>query len=372
MAVGFILYRTYKYRIYPDDIQEKQINKIYGCQRFVYNYYLSKIKDNGYISSRDNIKDFNINLKKNYPFLSEVDGLFIRKTLFILDDDIKKSNDHPKYRGKNSKDKFILSNSYSNIIFDLEKNRLELPFLGEIKFRGYKNIVKIDDNIINVTITRENTGKYYANFLYKIPDKKRVNATSIVGIDIGIKNLITLSHGTIYENNRYLEKYEKKISQMQKVLSKKIKGSNNYKKYKKKINIIYNKIARSRKFYIDKIVREIVEKYDIIVCEKLTTKNMISNGNLSKQILDASFTEILKRIESKAEEKGKYFYQIDTYYPSSQICSVCGNRQRKYKDLKEREYLCPKCGNNLDRDYNASVNIMFEGLKLHMKRINSR
>ena len=211
--------------------------------------------------------------------------------------------------------------------------------------------------------------KYYVSVIVEIPSPTKVEAKSIVGIDIGIKKLITMSDTTTYENNKYIKKYEKRIKKIQKDLSRKQKRSNNYKKCKEKLGVVYTKLKNARKYYIHKITKEITDTYDIIVTEKLNTKKMIMQKELSKEISDATFSEIIKILEYKSKYKGKIFIQIDPYYPSSQKCSICGNIDKKYKNLNEREYKCTKCRNNLDRDINASINIMYEGLKMYMKTL---
>lgn len=199
---------------------------------------------------------------------------------------------------------------------------------------------------------------------------QNVVPASIVGIDLGVKKLVTLSDGTEYENNKYILKYEKRIKRMQRALSRKVKGSNNYFKCKRKLVTLHNKLANSRKCYIHKISKNITDEYDIITCEKLHTKSMIIEGKkntLSKNINDACFNEIIRQLEYKSKFKGKQFYQIYDYYPSSQTCSRCNNQDKKYKNLNERIYNCTKCYLKLDRDLNASINIMFEGLKMYIK-----
>ena len=133
---------------------------------------------------------------------------------------------------------------------------------------------------------------------------------------------------------------------------------------------LYSKLSNARKYSVHKITKEITEEYDIITCESLNTKSMIVNSkknNLSSKITDATFAEVIRQLSYKSKYKGKKFYQINSYYPSSQICSRCDNQDKKYKDLNEREYKCTNCGQVLDRDFNASLNIMFEGLKLYME-----
>ena len=151
---------------------------------------------------------------------------------------------------------------------------------------------------------------------------------------------------------------------MNRSLSRKTKGSNNFYKCKHKLSVLKN----ARKYYIHNITKMITDNYDIITCENLNTTNMINKkSNLSRRIIDATFYEIIRQLHYKSKYKGKYFYQVDTYYPSSRTCSVCENIDNKYKNLNERTYICCNCNNTLDRDLNASINIMFEGLKLYMK-----
>ena len=193
---------------------------------------------------------------------------------------------------------------------------------------------------------------------------------SIIGIDLGIKKLLTLSDGITYDNNKYIEKYEKRIKRLQRELSRKVKRSNNYYKCKKKLVILYSKLKNARNYYLHNITKKITDEYDIITCEKLTVQKMLKEHNLSKKISDASFNEIIRQLEYKSKYKDKLFYQINTYYPSSQECHVCGNIDKKYKDIKERVYKCSKCQNEIDRDINASINIISEVLKLYIKEIN--
>ena len=221
---------------------------------------------------------------------------------------------------------------------------------------------------MNATISRESNGKYYVSVLYETPDiSYHIIPKKIVGLDLGVKKLITLSDGCEFENNKYISKYEKRIKRIQRELSRKIKKSKNYYKCKQRLAILYSKLKNARNYYLHALTKIITDDFDFIVTEKLQTKNMLEKKVLSKNIADASFYEIIRQLQYKSKFKGKYFYQIDTYYPSSQTCSVCGNVDKKYKNLNERMYYCTNCHNELDRDLNASINIMFEGLKLHMK-----
>ena len=375
------MYKAYKFRLYPTEEQKIFINKNFGCGRCIFNYYLNDIKENGYKDAYTCIKDYTSKLKYEKPFLQEVDSIMLRKELFSLEDSIKRFYNngfgYPKFKSKFDKNSYTTSavynkykdKEYCNIELNLETKEIKLPKIKQVKIRGYRKLNFIEGKIISATISREPNGKYYVSVLYKQDNiKEFIIPNTIVGIDLGIKKLLTLSDGTVFENNKYIEKYEKRIKRCQKELVRKIKGSKNYYKCKTKLATLYNKLKNARKYYIHKITKKITDNYDIIVCEKLKTKEMIMKKELSKNLTDASFNEIIRQLEYKSNWKGKEFYQIDTYYPSSQTCSVCGNIDKKYKSIKERNYICTNCHNELDRDINASVNIMFEGLKLFMNK----
>ena len=376
------MYKVYKFRLYPNDEQKILINKTFGAARYIYNYYLDKMKNNTYVTPYNNIQDYEYNLKNEATFLQEINSTIIKKSIYKLDDAYKKmfnnQGGYPKFKSKYGRNSYNIVAIYGkyksieqcNIELNLQTRQIKLSNLNWVKIRGYKNINNISGKLKNATISKEPNGKYYVSVLYEIPDIKTITKPrTIVGIDIGIKNLLTLSDGTIINNIHTQEKYQKRIKRKQRELSRKIKGSTNYYKCKKELAILYSKLANSRKYYTHKITKNITDNYDIIATETLSVKRMITNkqNNLSKSISDAAFQEITRQLEYKSKEKGKYFYKINAYYPSSQICSVCNNQDNKYKDLGERTYNCKCCKNELDRDFNASVNIMFEGLKLYIK-----
>ena len=279
------MYKAYKFRIYPSDSQKELIHKNFGCKRYVYNYYLNRIKNNGYVNAYTNIKDYTSSLKYEAPFLTEVDSLLIRKSIFSLDDNFKKHYQNgfgfPKFKSKYERNSYSTNaiygsykdKNYCNIELDLVKRVVKLPKLKEIKIRGYRTTNKINGKIINATISKEANNKYYVSIVFEIPNiSKIIRATSIVGIDVGIKKLLTLSDGTIYDNNKYLKKYEKRIKRKQRELSRKERGSNNYYKCKRELNILYIKLKNARKFYLHKITKDITYNNDIIITEKLTVK----------------------------------------------------------------------------------------------------
>jgi len=380
-----LINRAYKFRLYPSKEQEILINKTFGCTRLAYNYYLN-MKQELYkqnhttLSSYDMCKDLKV-LSNGRPYLKEVDSIALRTSIFDLDDAynsfFKETNGYPKYKKKNGKNSYRTNlitstykgKTYENIKLDLKNKTIVLPKLKEVKIRGYRNLEKINGRIINATVSKE-SNKYYVSVCIEEDIPTPIfTPTSIVGIDLGIKDLVITSDFEKYEKQKIIEKYEKKLKRFQRKLSKKQKGSNNYYKLKQKISRIHQKIRNARKFIIHHITKAITDENDIIVLETLKVKNMLKNHNLAKRVSDASLSEIVRQLEYKSKWKGKKLYKIDTFYPSSKICNKCGYKNERIKDLSIRNYTCPNCGCNLDRDYNAALNIMYEGLKLYMKEV---
>lgn len=376
------MYKAYKFRIYPSAEQCILINKIFGCARFIYNYFLEKCKENKYIKAYDMCKRLS-ELREEYPWLKEVDSCSLRCAIFNLEDSFKnffsKRTSYPKFKSKYYKQSYRTNairsiykgKEYSNIRLDLKNKQIKLPKLGIVSIRGYRNLEYIKGKIINASITRETTGKYYVSVLVEQTEIniKKIKPTSIVGIDLGVKDIVVTSNGEKYKNPKELEKREKKLKRLQRKLSRQIKGSNNYGKTKILISKVYSKIKNARKHNIITIVNKLVKDYDIIISEKLQVKKMHNNHTLTKNILDASFNKICEMLRWKTKEKGKYYYQVDNYFSSSKLCNRCNNKTEKTNNLSIRSWKCDYCGNINDRDINASINIMFEGLKIYMNEV---
>ena len=373
------MYRAYKFRLYPTYDQKILIHKTLGCKRFVYNYYLNYLKDNSGINRFDLHKDLP-KLKEENEFLKEVDSTVLCSA---VDDLCKAFNDYyakrkgyPKFKSKFSKQSYRTScirsrykeKEYSNIEVDLLTRNIKLPKLGKVKIRGFRTKDRIEGKILNATISREPTSKYYVSVVV-VEDilVEKVTPTNIVGIDLGIKDLVITSDGIKYGNEKVLMKFEKRLKRLQRKLSRQVKGSKNYLKTKEKIARLHDKIKNYRKHYLNDIANEIVDEHDIIVTESLLVKDMFKDKRkaFNKILSDACVSRLRSLIEWKCKIKGKIYYKINTYYPSSQICSHCGYKNSKLKNLSIREYDCPRCGIHNDRDINASLNILFEGLKLH-------
>lgn len=378
-----IINKVYKFRLYPSIEQQILINKTLGCTRLIYNNMLAKKREDNSLSRFD-MNKLIPSLKEEYPFLSEVDSCSLRCSIFDLCNGIEryysKKGGYPHFKRKGVKNSYrtnaIISEykgkKYTNIKIDLKRKIITLPKLGSAKIRGYRKLKELDVRIINAAISRE-ANRYYVSVCVQenieLPPYKLEN---VVGIDLGVKSLVTTSDGEVYENPKYLEKYEKRIKMHQRRLSRKVKYSNNYNKELIKLEEVYRRLRNARKKLAEHIVSKIIKYNDVIVTENLNVKEMLevkkTNKKLRKEISNATFNEIIRKIKYKCEWLNKRHIQVSTYYPSSQICSICGTVDKSMKELSKREYKCKKCGNEIERDLNASINIMCEGIFDYIKK----
>ena len=237
-------------------------------------------------------------------------------------------------------------------------------FKGGIKVNIHR---EIKGKIGKFTISKTPTGKYFVSILTEqeyVPNKKTGKS---VGIDLGIKDFAITSDGIKYKNNRYTKRYERQLKKAQQHLSRKTKGSNMFEKQKRKVALIHEKIANTRQDVLHKVSNDIVSNYDVICLEDLNIKGMIKNRKLSKHIADASWGTFVRFVEYKANWNDKTVVKINRWYPSSKTCNVCGYINQDL-NLSDREWTC-KNGHKLDRDLNASINILKEGLKIYGKEL---
>lgn len=377
-----IIHKAYKIRIYPNPMQKEIIEKTFGCTRFVYNYFLSERKEK-YEKDKISINAYKqllelTELKRNYLWLKEVDSIALQKCVFNLDkafEDFYHGKGYPKFRAKGKHDSYqteIRINEYKGVIhesirIDFKKREIILPKLKKVKFRGYRNIKYIAGKIKSATISKE-ANKYFASVLVEILFvKPQINPTSIVGLDLGIKDFIVTSNGEKLKNQ--VKNYEKRLKGLQKGLSRCKAGSKNRYKMKLKIQRLYLKIRNARKHMIYKLANKILKEDDIIAVENLDVKDMYKVHSIAKHLNKVPMGEFLRVLKYKAEWLGKKVIEINRYYPSSQICNRCDYKNKEVKDLSVRKWTCPSCGMEHDRDFNASINIMFEGIKIYMKSL---
>lgn len=363
--------KSYKYRIYPNKKQQELIRKTFGCTRYVYNYYLGKRKklyevdkiNYTYVKCARDLTQ----LKKEFEWLKEVDSVGLQTSLKDLDMAYKNffsgHSNYPTFKSrKNRHQSYRTSFTNNNIAF--MNKYIKLPKLGLVKVRD-KQVPQ--GRILNATISQEPDGRFYCSLCCTDVSFKQLPKTNqVVGIDLGLIDFAIFSDGIKIENPRFFEKSEKKLAKLQQELSRKSIGSNRWNKARVKIAKLQKHISNQRKDFLQKLTTLIVKKYDIICIEDLDVKSM-KEAELTirnKRVSDVSWSEFRRQLTYKSTWYGRTLFVIDRYYPSSQICHYCGHIDGK-KAETVRFWVCPKCESKLDRDINASINILNEGLKNH-------
>ena len=371
--------KAYKFRIYPSDEQKIFFSKTFGCVRLVYNLMLNdRIK--AYEESKGN-PDKKLKYptpakyKKEYEFLKEVDSLALANAQMNLDKAYKnffrdKSIGFPKFKSKKNPVQSYTTNNQNGTV-NIFENCLKLPKLKElVKIKVHR---KIEGIIKSATISRSGSGKYFISLLCETDIQELPKTNSSVGIDLGIKDMAVLSTEEKIQNLKFRKQLENKLRREQRKLSKrlliakkenrKLSKSKNYQKQRIKVAKIHEKIMNMRVDFLNKLSIDIIKNHDIICIEDLNTKGLLHNHKLAKFIADVSWSSFINKLEYKAKWYGKEIIKIDRLYPSSQICSACGNHDGK-KTLDVREWTCPICHTHHNRDINASKNILVEGLRL--------
>lgn len=358
--------KSYKYKIKPNEDQIVLLNKHFGAIRFAYNYFLNERRKEYETNKQTlNYNDNSASLTKlkkleEFKWLKEINSQSLQHSLKSLDDAynsfFKKRTGFPKFKSKHIKNSFKVPQFVKVIDSKLiiPKFKDPIKIIQDRKFKG---------EIRQCTLSKTPTNEYFVSILVETDHKKFEKTGKSVGIDLGIKDFLITSDGYKYKNNRYTKTYAKKLKENQRKLSKKVKGSNRYNKQKLKVATIHKKITNSRMDNLHKVSTELVKKYDTIFLEDLNIKGMIKNLKLSKHISDVSWSKFISMLEYKALWNDKEIIKIDRFFPSSKTCSCCGYINQNLK-LDIREWACPSCKSKLDRDLNASKNILKEGIKI--------
>lgn len=364
------IFRTYKFKLQPTQEQKVLLDKHFGCIRYVYNHFLNERKeqyqadkksDNYYTQAAALTK---LKKQESTIWLKEVNAQSLQYALRCLDtayvNFFRRNAKFPVFKSRKNKNTFTIPQSTKVI-----NCKVYVPKFKEgIKVNVHR---EIKGKIGKFTFSKTPTGKYFVSILSEEQYQPKEKIGVVCGIDLGIKDLAVTSNGIKFKNNKYTKRYERKLAKAQKYLSRKTKGSNMFEKQKRKVALIHEKIANTRQDVLHKVSNDIVSNHDVICLEDLNVKGMIKNRKLSKHIADASWGTFVRFVEYKANWNDKTVIKINRWYPSSKTCNVCGWINQDLK-LSDREWTC-KNGHKLDRDLNASINILKEGLKIYGKEL---
>ena len=358
--------KAYKYRIYPNTEQKVFFAKCFGCVRFFYNKSLSDMND--IYKSTGKFKNITpASYKEDYSFLKEVDSLALSNAQLNRNTAFKSFFNHktgfPKYKSKRN-DQSYTTNNQGSVKFSSNNRYISIPKCPRIRIKMHRAFV---GNIKSITVSRTTDNKYYISLLVETEIEPLEVTEKMIGLDLGIKDLIIDSNGKKYKNHKYLTKSQNKLAKEQRKLSKMVKGSNNRNKQRIKVARLHKKINNQRNDYLHKLSHRIIDENQIICIENLKVKDMEQNNKLARNISDASWSRLVSMLIYKADWYGRTVIRVPSDYPSSQVCHVCGYKNSITKDLNIRKWTCPECGTVHDRDINAAKNILSKGIEILTK-----
>lgn len=366
------MYIRQNYRIYPTKLQQLTLNQWLGQGRFVWNYMLS-LNIATYERDKKFVFGYDMNnllpaLKKQPGtcWLSEIPSQCLQQKCQDLDTALKQSfkknqnkKGFPKFKSRKFDESGI---RFPN--FKFEGNRIVLPKMkGGIKIKLHRPLLGKKGAI---TVSKDKIGRFFVSILVKIDDQIKYveEINNAIGIDLGLKSFAVTSDAEIIENPKFYRKAEKKLVKIQRSHSRKQKSSSNREKARVKLAKTHKIITNQRKDFCNQVASSIAKNNDLIAIEDLNVKGMMKNHNLAKSVADVSWGQFISALKWQAHKRGKYLVEINRWYPSSKTCSCCGGHKADLT-LTDRVYVCPDCGFEIDRDLNAAINILQEGIRQH-------
>ena len=371
--------RAVKIRLYPNVTQAIQINRLLGCYRVVYNQCLNRkiksYKENKISENRTSLGHFihhELLKDDNFVWLREQNTKVLKQAVIDMLNAYKnffeKHTGYPRFKSKKDKQscRFELGAiSKKNIYTDY---KLSLANIKNVKFRCSKKyaeyLQKHKENIRQATLTKLPCGEYYLSVLVDGDLTHKVKESyHTIGIDLGIKDFIVTSDGEVFDNLHFKKSESDKLKRLQKQLSRKENNSNNRNKTRIKLAKIYKRITDKKQYYLHQISNYLIDENQVICMEDLNVSGMLQNHKLAESIQELNFGEFRRMLEYKANWYGRKLIFVDRFYPSSKTCNHCGYVNKKLK-LSDRQWVCPDCGEIIERDYNAALNIRDEGIRL--------
>ncbi len=355
---------TYKFRLYPNKEQQVYLANVFGCCRFVYNYFLSEKKKQYKEAKKSdsyNVQQTKLTLLRKtdcFEFLNDVPLQSLQCSLQNMytayKNFYKHKKQYPKFKNKKGKQSFKIAQPNT---FRIESGKLHIP-----KLKSGIDIV-VSKEIIGktcfATISKNKAGRYYITITVRQEYEPYTKTRHFVGLDLGIKDFVVTSDGFKYPNiKNKIKNLKRKLKHSQRHLSRKVHGSRRYERQVLKCNRIYQKITDVKTDYIHKIAAELVKTYDLIKVEDLNIKEMLKNHKLAESISECNWGQFISTLEYKCKWNDRSLIKVDRFYPSSQMCSECGYVERRVKNLNIREWTCCNCGCHHDRDVNAAKNIL--------------
>ena len=364
------MHKVFKYRIYPNKAQQSLLQVTFGCCRFVYNKTLD-IKKTAYETDKTKLSKFDLikkikPLKDEFPWLRDVPHVCLPQAVYNMDrayqNFFKSDKGYPKFKTKHRSRK---SCKFPYPFCDVlqEQARLKFSKLGLVKYKKDREFV---GTLRHIVVTQDSDGKYYASCLVEttteIPEPQPVDASTTVGIDLGLKDFIVTSDGHKIPNPRFYATIDRRIARLQKHEARKTKGSKRRAHIRLKINKLYIKKRNLIKNYIYHVAKTLLRESQTLVMEDLNIVGMVKNHSLAKSIQNICWGELRRVLEYKSKWLGHNLIFIDRWAPSTKTCSCCGFHNSTLT-LSDRSWMCPGCGTQHDRDVNAALNIKRMGLE---------